>query len=913
MKTLAVLFQRFYISLFLSILSISAFAQYPAVKVDFNYNGRQESEVHDPDYSSWVLAGGQSDSFQESGITFMLRSEGFGTSWYKAGTQSPNYARLVSDGLISSDIEILIVGLITGEHTFLTYHNSFSSPENTTFAPLDIFVNGELIYDDLRQSNRALRTEDASSAFLTFEATEGDTTILRFKGETETEASDKYAYINGFELNTPDATKQARSPYPGGSDEHVDADNGSVLLQWASAPDALSHDVYFGADMDAVLAATRTSTEFLGNQSDTFKTVEADKLIKYYWRVDELSETDTTRGDLWYFMPRRIAFAEAEGYGRYAIGGRGGKVVIVTNLNDSGPGSFREAVETEIGPRTIIFNVSGLITLEERLTLKSDYVTVAGQTSPGKGICIKSAPFGLSGAKDCIVQNLRVRLGAGRTFDGMGMSGSDYCIIDHCSISWTIDESFSSRGGHNMTLQRTLISEALNVADHQNYPSGSKHGYAASISGDIGSFHHNLLAHCYGRNWSLAGGLDGNGFYAGRLDISNNVVYNFGPRTTDGGAHEVNFVKNYYKPGPGHTGNNYALNAQNDGFPGTQRYYFDGNVMEGIFDENNQSAGRRESGETRSYSAWVDEPFFPSEITMHSAKEAYKNVLSDVGCIQPVFDDHDTRIIEETLRGTYTYKGSRSGIKGMPDSHEDVGGWEDYPELERTDSWDSDGDGLPNWWEDLHGLSNSSGDFSDSNGDEDNDGFTNLEEYLAWIGTPNYLFPSDSFMIIDLTQYARGYSSSPYFEIVSKTNCDAEILESGTSAKVSGVVGGLGSFSFKVIDAEGSSMTRNINLLLGIDVPDAKIIGEEEDEETLGLPKEGLGVYPNPTNESISFINSKHFKSLSIVDISGNEVLFEDLTGVEVEKVDVYNLSEGIYILKLYSENGSKTHRFVKQ
>ena len=140
----------------------------------------------------------------------------------------------------------------------------------------------------------------------------------------------------------------------------------------------------------------------------------------------------------------------------------------------------------------------------------------------------------------------------------------------------------------NITLQRTLISEALNIAGHPNYPEGTKHGYAGSIGGDVGSFHHNLLAHCEGRNWSLAGGLDGDAFYAGRLDIRNNVVYNWGHRATDGGSKEVNFVGNYYKPGAA-TDQFYALIIDHEGTGlGTQRGYFSGNVMPGYFDESNQ-------------------------------------------------------------------------------------------------------------------------------------------------------------------------------------------------------------------------------------------------------------------------------------------------------------------------------------
>src|SRR5262245_54412031 len=241
---------------------------------------------------------------------------------------------------------------------------------------------------------------------------------------------------------------------------------------------------------------------------------------------------------------RMLAFPTAEGYGRFAAGGRGGRVIEVTNLNDSGPGSLRAAVEAS-GPRTVVFNVSGLITLESRLIIRSTNsdLTIAGQTSPGKGICVRKYNVGMLGAHDVVVRYLRVRPGniSGTTLDGMGMASSDNCIIDHCSISWTIDEAFSSRGAKNITLQRTLISESLN-------PTG--HGFAGSIGGDVGSFHHSLLANNAGRNWSLAGAVDTMNRHAGRLDVRNMVVYNWGHRTTDGGAREVNFVNNYYKPGP---------------------------------------------------------------------------------------------------------------------------------------------------------------------------------------------------------------------------------------------------------------------------------------------------------------------------------------------------------------------------
>jgi hypothetical protein len=314
----------------------------------------------------------------------------------------------------------------------------------------------------------------------------------------------------------------------------------------------------------------------------------------------------------------------------------------------------------------------------------------------------------------------------------MGMASAEQCIIDHCSISWTMDEAFSSRGAHKITLQRTLISEALNAAGHKKYPPGTQHGYAASIGGDIGSFHHNLLAHCAGRNWSLAGGLDKQGFYTGRLDIRNNVVYNWKHRTTDGGAHEVNFVNNYYQPGPA-TARFHALNAQYGGFKGSQRYFVAGNVMPGHFDADNQEAARVATTERggrlpTDYSPWAEEPFFPSFVTTHSALEAYTNVLNDVGCNFPALDQQDQRIIAEVREGTFQFKGSVTGLPGLPDSQEDVGGWEEYPVVQRPADWDTDHDGMPDVWERAHGLDPRNP--ADGNGDFVGDGYTNLEKYL---------------------------------------------------------------------------------------------------------------------------------------------------------------------------------------
>ena len=623
---------------------------------------------------------------------------------------------------------------------------------------------------------------------------------------------------NGFELNTPNIKQQAKTPFPEDGDEHVEAENG-VTLTWKPAKGSVKHQLYFGTSKAAVAAATPNSDLYQGELSSAaYQVSDLYSMDTYYWRVDEIDEKGAlTKGNIWYFRPAQLAFRGAEGYGRYARGGRGGKVVTVTNLNDSGPGSLRAAVTNDIGPRTIVFSVGGTIELKSRLVSNQRYVTIAGQTAPGKGIMIERAPLGITG-DDGVARFLRVGIGAGRTFDGMGLTGANYSIIDHCSIRWTIDESFSSRGAHHITLQKTLIAEALNVADHSKYEEGKMHGYAATIGGDIGSFHHNLLAHNYGRNWSMGSGLDGNAYYKGKLDIRNNVVYNWGSRTTDGGSHEVNFVNNYYKPGPG-TKHFIALTIDHEGVGlGTQRGYFSGNVMPGYFDEDNQEEGRREryhNGDYKKYEGFVDKPFFPSHVTTQPAREAYKIVLSDVGANQPVLDDHDQRIIQETLDSTYTYKGSLSGIPGMPDTEQDVGGWEEYPEVHRSENWDSDLDGLPDWWEVAKGLNpeSPSDDFSDANQDADRDGFTQLDDYLDWMARPHYFLSKGELLELDLSTLFKGFEESPRFSVMDRSEGQGfEISDGELTFKAKDA--GFAAVKVKVKDQEGHTMTRMVNVFV---------------------------------------------------------------------------------------------------
>lgn len=809
-----------------TVYSFAVHAQKSVIKADLNIAGRRAAEVNELDYTPWPVGAGAPDKQTIRGVTIVFSatggSGGFTGTYYKRSLQPPYFARLAGDGLVwkgaqGGGVEMRISGLPQGKHTLLTFHNSLGVKADKA-GPVDIYVDGVKRVSQLEPSERVLDNTDCATAYLNLEASAGKEVVVLFKSVTGAPL-----VINGFELNTADSKATARHPLPFNGDEHADADNSTLLLEWGKAANAVAHELYWGADSALVAAATNTSAGYAGKIKDTcYRMKNLLSSNTYYWRVDEVAADGTVSlGPVWYFRPRQLAFPGAEGYGRFARGGRGGKVVEVTNLNDDGPGSLREALTNDIGPRTVVFTVSGIILLQSRLVSNQRYVTIAGQTAPGKGICIARAPLGIVG-DDNIARFLRVRLGAGPTYDGMGLTGADHSIVDHCSISWTIDEAFSSRGANNITLQRTLISEALNEAGHDKKPVGNRHGFAATIGGNIGSFHHNLLAHCEGRNWSLGGGLDGDGYYSGEMDITNNVVYNWSGRTTDGGTKEVNFVNNYYKPGPA-SKKFVAFTADHEGVGlGTQRCYFSGNVMPGYFDENNQEAGRHVTfthGDTSSYPSYVNAPFFPSYVTTETAGEAYKNVLSDVGCTAPVFDEHDNRIARETMEGSYTYKGSKTGKPGLPDTHEDVGGWENYPEVHRAGGFDTDHDGLPDWWEQLHGtnLHSAPGNFEDANADKDGDGFTSLDDYLNWLAAPHFTAAAGKALSIDLKQLSRGYVKKCTYLVSEVVNGEVKLSGDGVVSFIPSK-DGLASFWFTVKDVDGSVFKREVKLVALSDV-----------------------------------------------------------------------------------------------
>lgn len=657
--------------------------------------------------------------------------------------------------------------------------------------------------------------------------------------------------VHNYAESTPDTENErdvnmlATSPVPADGDTHADLD--AMTLSWTAARDGktVSQYIYIGTNADAIANATPSSASAaLGTETSYSVGEPLSTMQQYYWRVDRVdADGRVTAGDVWMFQPRQLAFIGAEGYGRFARGGRGGKVVYVTNLNSEGPGSLRWALTNGQGPRTILFKVSGIIDMEFKQCRTDPFLTIAAQTAPGKGICIKHSDIGVG--SDCIVRFLRARRGLGTpddTGNAIGTVYSDHTIFDHVTASWGTDETFSSRGSRNVTFQRSIISEALGITGHRNYPEGTNHGYAATIGGDVGTFHHNLLANCNGRNWSMGGGADANGHSQGRLDMFNNVCYNWNSRTTDGGAKEMQFVNNYYKMGAD-TKLTVLFSADNEtGGDRDQFAYVSGNIR----DNRNGSLTEDKLGDTyratgpQPEKAWVSEPFWNSHATIEPAQHAYKSVLSDVGANQPFSDLTDERILSETLNRSYTYVGSKSGIKGEIDDEMDAGGFEDYPESTWDVTLDTDNDGLPNWWEELRGTNPRSRtlNYADTNKDMEGDGFTEMDRYLDFMAQPHVWIAPNGSTVISLHKLFAGYTNSPSFSIehsddigVSTTLTDGMLTITAGSNKM------LTTLMLHVTDAEGASyerrlcvaVTDNSTVVMGIDCVKA-------DDDTTAAP-----------------------------------------------------------------------------
>lgn len=424
------------------------------------------------------------------------------------------------------------------------------------------------------------------------------------------------------------------------------------------------------------------------------------------------------------------AFPGAEGFGAGASGGRGGEVYYVTNLDDDGPGSLRDAISQP--NRMVLFKVSGTIELKSRLSLNQPNITIAGQSAPGDGIALRGRELFITNTENVIVRFLRLRPGDISTaeVDALTIWNAKDVIIDHCSLSWSTDSlNDVVRESGNVTVQWCILSEPLVNSVHAK----GRHGYATGWDGRTkggGSFHHNLIAHAVSRAPRI-------GYYRegrGQNDCRNNVIYNSGPAygAEDG---DLNFVGNYYRPGPNAdlrpAGVHFGISSNDT------RLYIAGNIWEGHDAHNRDNRagvtfgkGRNAGGETTGGSpelCFVDRPFEFAPIRTHTAEQAYAFVLQHAGARLPNMDAVDTRILNDVQNRT-----------GKPiDSQNEVGGW---PELKSAEPpIDTDGDGMPDAWERANGL--------DPNNPADGPrlaepgGYSNLEIYLNSLVVD--LYPKD--------------------------------------------------------------------------------------------------------------------------------------------------------------------------
>ena len=727
---------------------VTAEAATQNIAVDIN-GSENRGNLRSPEFNDWYLAGNASpNSTTIDGVTFTLSTStggNFSKSENKTLISGDITPYLTCDGAyIESDgtaITLKISGLSEGTHTLTTWHSYYRDAEDyvNNIGTLGISVNGTekaTVVPGVKVTNDNL----AGIALVEFDVTAGETVEIVIKETADSTGFDR-PVINAFELDGVAPSLSITNPVPEQNEGHHDPAEG---LSWTAAEGAVQHDVYFGTDEYSVTNATTSSAEYKGRQSATTYafTEELSHMSDYYWRIDEVdADGGVVKGKVYHFQVRHLAFPTAEGYGRFAKGGRGGYVYEVTTLEDTGKeGSLRYGVETLKGARIIVFRVGGVIQLKSRLCVPADggNVYIAGQTAPGDGITLINYDFGGMGAEDVIIRNVRVRVGDmnGQATGGMGLGSCDHSIVDHCSIAWSTDEGFSSRMANNITFQNNIIAEALHDSVHYN----GTHAFAASISGKIGSFHHNLLTNCTGRNWSLAGAVESdNVTYGGSLDISNNVVYNYENRTTDGGVRRLNFVNNYYKMGPqSREMQIVSIDGDQLGTGDCQMMYVSGNML--VKKDGSVILAATDDAWAKGYAKagqWGTEakcksttPFFPNYITLESAEDAYDTVLENAGARVPYLDYLDTRYIDEVKNGTYTYTGSKAGKKGIIDSQKDVGGYPDATKFKGGEApVDTDHDGMPDTWETEHKLNpNDAADGSIISLSAE--GYTNVEMYL---------------------------------------------------------------------------------------------------------------------------------------------------------------------------------------
>ena len=433
-----------------------------------------------------------------------------------------------------------------------------------------------------------------------------------------------------------------------------------------------------------------------------------------------------------------LSFPGAEGFGRYTTGGRGGKAYFVDKLTDDGSeGTLRYALEQK-GARYIVFKTGGTIYLESPLKIKEGNVTIAGQTAPGDGITVANYET-FVGADNVIIRYMRFRMGDQKNFEGdaLGARFIKNLMIDHCSMSWSTDETVSIYNNKNTTLQWCVIAESLRNSVHQK----GAHGYGGIAGGKRVSFHHNIYAHHDSRNPRL-------GEYAGSkfaltdlTDFRNNVIYNWGHNNIYGGeGMNVNIVNNYYKLGPATMTKQRIAAIDKNENPEAEvyniwgKYYINGNVIEGnpeiskdnwpkgVFAQIKPTYNLTEKDKN---ALKINEPHdIQNNVKTDAPKDAYDKIVQ-IGGASLVRDVIDLHVLKDVEDGNFTYKGSKGSSNGIIDSQKDVSG---FPDLKPGTSLpDSDNDGMPDEWEIKNNLNPK---VTNANGRDLDKNYDNIEVYF---------------------------------------------------------------------------------------------------------------------------------------------------------------------------------------
>ena len=448
--------------------ALSAHAQ----MIDFDLPGKttmgKDTELN---YTSWAVPRASSDTKSfDNGVSITITAGGaasaVGSNWNKTYVESKGL-RVIADEVVacnlvdgnmvkttegSSSLILTITGLSAGVHTLKAYHNN--SDLDQSMPDVEVCVNGQVVASGKPFTSGAESTIEAGSSYITFTAKEGEPVVITYA--TTPESGKTYSttsmMLNGLEFDV--AAMTATDPTPSNQDYHAGQEDGTVQFSWTAAVGAVAHKLVLGTDSAEV---AQSDAYLYEGENTSFTQTGLSSMQRYWWRIDEVdAEGNIYRGTPWSFRPCHLAFPGAEGYGRYALGGRGGSVYHVTNLNnDHNPGSLLYGLTDISEPHTIVFDVSGIIVMDFSAVFTNPYITIAGQTAPGKGICLKASNVNIG--SDNICRFMRFKHGYGDTGNAMGISGANHSIVDHTTAAWGTDETVSGRGALNVSFQYSIF------------------------------------------------------------------------------------------------------------------------------------------------------------------------------------------------------------------------------------------------------------------------------------------------------------------------------------------------------------------------------------------------------------------------------------------------------------------------